>query len=265
MLFKKTVMKNCDPVIKKFTTFDNTAVDHGITTRFTSEGTPFNLGFNTCDPSEVIQHNRTVLYGKLLRGPERFIWANQKHTSRVFVVDISHGGAGAFSCSNAIPEVDALVTACPNLYLCILTADCLPVLLYDPACRVVAAVHAGRRGLAGGIIENTVSVMGNHFGSRPDTILAGIGPGIDKCCYRVDEETGRSFLSQTGVLPADGISGEVHLDLKATCRRLIMEEGIPADRIETMPECTACNNSVFFSYRGDDSKTGRFATYIALV
>ena len=85
-------------------------------------------------------------------------------------------------------EADGLATDCPGVCLAVFSADCIPVLLYDPVRRAVAAVHAGWRGTALGIAARAVERMAGSFGSQPEDILAAVGPGISQCCFETHRD-----------------------------------------------------------------------------
>ncbi len=95
-------------------------------------------------------------------------------------------------------EADGLVTDIPGVTLVVFSADCLPILLYDPVRRVVAAVHAGWRGTALGIAARAVEQMGDCYGCDRQDILAAIGPGISKCCFETHEDVPNAMTAALG-------------------------------------------------------------------
>lgn len=109
------------------------------------------------------------------------------------IVTAEEAGRGALDRESRIPATDALVTNQPGICLMVLSADCVPVLLFEPEKRVVAAVHAGWRGTAANIVVETVRVMQENFGCDPQRVVAAIGPSIGKCCFEVGEEVARVF------------------------------------------------------------------------
>lgn len=145
-------------------------------------------------------------------------------------------------------EGDALVTDRAGLAVSVRTADCYPVLLVDVDTRVVAAVHAGWRGTAAGVVVAALKRMN----SAPDRVWAAIGPGIGACCYEVGEEVAQRFGQHAG-----------QLDLAAANYRQLREAGVPDQNIEALPHCTFCQAEQFHSYRRDKDQAGRMISFIA--
>ncbi len=149
-----------------------------------------------------------------------------------------------------IGEGDALLTAEPGVAVSIRTADCLPILLADPGTGVVAAVHAGWRGTAAGIVGKTVQRMIDELHASPERILAAIGPGIGKCCY----EVGFDVAQKLGETQA----GKV--DLAEINRRQLLAMGVR--EIDVVSPCTYCETETFFSYRREAEQAGRMISFI---
>jgi hypothetical protein len=187
---------------------------------------------------------------------------------------------------------DALLTSQPGLLLAVQTADCVPILLADPARRAVAAVHAGWRGTLARVVAKTVGRMRLEFGTRPADIVAAIGPAIGRCCYEVGPEVAQAFLAQFPAAaewfdgPFDRLAvGEetpflpwlsmvppghqaaperVRLDLRgANCWQLI-DSGVRPRNIAVSTLCTACRADLFFSYRREGPQTGRHMAVIGI-
>ena len=151
---------------------------------------------------------------------------------------------------------DGLVTDIPSLWVTIRTADCLPILIADPVNQVVAAVHAGWRGTVSQIVRIAVECMDREYGSRPDDLIAAIGPGISRCCFEVGEEVAAHF-STTEIVPG---KTNPKVDLKAANRRQLIEAGLNSFRISIAEECTMCTPG-FHSYRRDRTE-GRLVSGI---
>ena len=149
-------------------------------------------------------------------------------------------------------EGDALVTATPNVAVSIRTADCFPILLADPETQAVAAIHAGWRGTAAGVVPATLARMKNEFGIEPGNVLAAIGPGIGQCCYEVGIEVAREFgMPQAG-----------KLDLAVENWRQLIAAGVKAEKIDSVGGCTFCHPAQFFSWRRDREQAGRMISFI---
>jgi YfiH family protein len=160
---------------------------------------------------------------------------------------------------------DAVITDKKRVALGIWTADCLPILMVDRSKRIIAAVHAGWRGIWRGVIERTVTEMMKTFESAPTDIVAGIGPGIGPCCYEVKEDVVSLFRNSYGA-PDQLIQereGRTYLDLSRAAQLELSKVGIPPDNIEAIPLCTACREDLFYSFRRD-KKPGRQLSFIML-
>jgi YfiH family protein len=160
---------------------------------------------------------------------------------------------------------DAVITGKKDIALGIWTADCLPILMIDRSKKVIAAVHAGWRGIWRGVIGRTVAKMHKAFESSPPDILAGIGPGIGPCCYEVKEDVA-SLFQNSPEGPDQFIQereGRTYLDLGRAAQLELTEVGIPPENIQAIPLCTACREDLFFSYRRD-KRPGRQLSFIML-
>lgn len=152
-----------------------------------------------------------------------------------------------------IGEGDGLITNLPGIGVSVRTADCLPILLVDSRRRVVAAVHAGWRGTAAGIVSGTIREMSVRFGTDPEEILAAIGPGIGECCYEVGADVATQFGKNAG-----------RLDLAEINRRQLMSSGVDSAHIDLLGLCTFCDAVRFHSYRRDKEQAGRMVSYIRI-
>jgi len=164
-----------------------------------------------------------------------------------------------------IPGVDALVTADPGLWLAIYAADCVPVLVLDAATPAIAAVHAGWRGTAAGVVPAALDRMRTTFGTAAAQCRAVLGPAIGECCYEVDAPVARAMEGAAWWPEAARPTGpgRWHLDLRTAIRRQLLDLGVPADHVTIVPHCTACRADLFFSYRRD-RVTGRMGACIGL-
>jgi len=203
------------------------------------------------DPATVLA-NRKALQ-QVLQLPAEPRWLQQVHGTTVLE-------AGEPVEADEVPVADAAYCSQPGVVCVVLTADCLPVLLCDAAGRHVAALHAGWRGLAAGVIEQTIDAM-----QQPgETLLAWLGPAIGPDAYQVGDEVrdaflGHSKLAEAAFLP--GPEGRWKADLYRLARQRLAERGVTA--ISGGNECSYTDAGRFFSYRRD-GVTGRMATLIWL-
>ena len=191
--------------------------------------------------------------------PYPVIQGHQVHGSRVAVVDRPG------MTREELEGYDAFVTNLPGVAIGVRTADCVPVLLYDPVERVVAAVHAGWKGTVLHISKGALEAMGQEFGSRPENLLAVIGPSIGPDSFQVGEEVAEKF-KEAG-FPMDEIwsfmSGGHHIDLWKANRWLLEHLGIPPESIEVVGIDTFTTPSLF-SARREGVACGRIINAIML-
>lgn len=177
----------------------------------------------------------------------------QVHSRHVVVV---RGEGGALG------EGDALVTSQAGILLTIRTADCVPVLLVDPVSAAVAAVHAGWRGIVAGILPRAVEVMEAEFGTRPDALLAAIGPCIRQESYEVGPEVAEQFQS---LFPERGdLRGRARVDLAGSCARQLVRAGVREQVISDCGRCTYRDSALFHSYRRDREAAGRMTAFVGI-
>lgn len=207
----------------------------------------FNLGEHAGDDPEAVAENRRRLRTMLPADPA---WLVQEHGRRVIHLRDWHPGVRA----------DGAWTDVPGPVAVVLTADCLPVLLADPEAGVVAAVHAGWRGLAAGILDAAVAALP----VVPGRLRAWIGPGIGADAYEVGPEVPGAFRGLPGD-PAEaftpGRDDRFQADLKNAARRMLHAAGV--ESVTDAKLCTAAAPERFFSHRRD-RRTGRMATLIWL-
>jgi YfiH family protein len=183
---------------------------------------------------------------------------HQVHQTEIAVVDENR--------DRNLEGIDALMTNVPGLCIGISTADCIPVLLYDPIYHAVCAIHAGWRGTVQRIVEKAVSKMSAVYGSRPSDLVAQIGPGIHLESFEVGDEVYDAF-AQAG-FDMESISKKYekwHIDLPECNRQQLMNQGVPADHIAVSPVCTFVQSDSFFSARRLGIQSGRIFTAIIIV
>jgi hypothetical protein len=161
-----------------------------------------------------------------------------------------------------VGEADGLVTTDPGVVLVVLTADCAPVLLADPGAGVVAAVHAGWRGLAAGVVEAGVAAMA-ELGADPGATIGLVGPAVGGCCYEVGPEVVEAVGGRYPAALATTRDGRPAVDPAAGAAQALAQAGL--GQVRVAGECTIDLEERFFSHRRDHGRTGRQAGLIALV
>ena len=194
----------------------------------------------------------------------RMVTGEQTHSLNIAVVTDADAGRGSVDIDSRIPCTDALITNCKGICLMVLTADCVPVLLYDPATHSAAAIHAGWRGTANGIVGLTVKKMADEFGTKPENLMAAIGPCIGACCFEVGDDVAEHFSQWPDTILRLSEWPRPHIDLVLANRIQLEQAGVPASNIESSDECTKCGPCVLFSHRRDQT-LGRIGTCILLV
>jgi YfiH family protein len=227
---------------------------HGFSTRVGGVSNfPYNtpnLGLSVGDIPENVHKNRELFFQALKSDPQRFAQGVQVHGDAIQIVN--HPGI--------FESTDALITTQKNIPLVIKTADCAPVILFEPEQGVIAAVHTGWRSVVKGILENTIRTMVENFDCKPEIIKCAIGPSIRSCCYEVKNDVSSRF-------PDDVIlrkKNNSYLDIPKAIQLRLIDQGIQQENIDDSELCTACNEKLFFSHRRDKGKTGRMMTAVYL-
>ena len=211
----------------------------------------FNLGDHVGDTPEDVASNRQRLADVLGLRPEQFVWMEQLHTNTVTVVDGPQ--------SEPVEATDAVVTTQPGLALCVLVADCVPVLLSDHNAGVIAAAHAGRLGARNGIVKKTVEKM-VELGANPANIQVLLGPAAAGASYEVPLEMARDVESRLPGSMTKTSKGTTGLDIRAGLVRQLLSLGVT--HVDADPRDTVTDTD-FFSYRREGT-TGRQAGVIWL-
>jgi polyphenol oxidase len=188
--------------------------------------------------------------------------ARQVHSALVLRVDRAGLREGPPEARPPVGEGDGLVTAEPGVVLAVLTADCAPVLLADPAAGVVGAVHAGWRGLAAGVVEAGVAALVG-LGADPAATVGLVGPAVGGCCYEVGADVRAAVGDRYPAALATTRDGRPSLDPAAAAAAALAAAGLGEVRVAG--ECTYDLAERFFSHRRDRGVTGRQAGLVALV
>ncbi len=238
-------------------------IRHLITQKEMDCGCKFSLAMHTGENIKQISENRNKIE-KYFGENSIYCSLMQVHSSEVYIF-AGDKSLGWKSIDNAI-EADAVITNQRGVVLSILTADCVPILLYDPIAEVVGAVHAGWKGSSENILGKSIDKMIKHYRSNPKDIIVAIGAAIGGCCYEVGNDVAEHFLYfDEKVLWQSKERGKYKLDLKRVNKIQAEEAGVPSSQIELSDICTSCNKQDYFSYRGEHGCSGRFMSAISLI
>lgn len=244
---------------------------HGFSSRVGGVSPPpwdsLNLGAGRGDqPSHVTENFRRFL-AAIGAGDAVVVKNHQVHGARVRAVTRKDGVDPGQS---GLEEADALITNEPGVCLCAFSADCIPILLYDPRAGAVGAVHAGWRGTAAGAVFAAVEAMIHTYGCQGEHILAAIGPGIGPCCFETHADVPDGLRREMGdradafLAPMEERPGKFRVDLKGANRDWLLHAGVLPGHIAVSPLCTACRTDLFWSHRLVGERRGSMAGAIAL-
>ena len=277
---------------------------HGFSTRAGGVSSVYgerslNLGWTKEDDAEKVAENRQRFLRGVVGGNQgKLLVIRQFHSGMIRIVEAGDGaleGRLETAEGRAVLRGDGMMTDLPGVLLGVQVADCVPVLVADVRRRAVAAFHAGWRGTLARIVERGIGRMRLRYGSRPEDLVAVVGPSIGACCYSVGEEVRFEFESQFAYAPKlfsevydsdpvrdkypllfltarapghSNIGPQIHLNLWEANRRQLLDAGLKAKRITVIGECTACarvgTRLKYFSHRGESGFAGRMMGVIGV-
>ncbi len=253
------------PAFQSVTTF--------VTTRHNPNGTAdkrgnFNLGLFCGDDTVRVEANLQQLCDALDITRNKLYYPHQVHGHEVLTIDAQFTTLSAQEQCTALDGVDAIITNLPGIAIAVTTADCVPIILYDPIQRAVAAIHAGWRGTAQQIVVHTINAMKEQYGTNPANVQAGIGPCIGIDAYEVGNEVIESMriagVETNYISTRNQSTGKMHIDLSAANAEQLLRCGIELDHIEVCGICTHRNSNDFYSVRAHGYETGRFLTGVII-
>jgi YfiH family protein len=211
-----------------------------------------NVGFHVGDDPHKVKQNHQII--KETFAPHADIaYMDQIHSDKVCQLqDI-----------NEIATCDSLLTDQKDKILMVMVADCIPLLFFDTKQKLVAAIHAGRKGTFLNIVAKTLESMSLGYGSKSEDIYVSIGPHIHECCYEVGMEIVNEALALGYEKAIETRDEHSYLNMQKIIMEQLLELGIKQEHIEVVDICTACNTQSFFSYR-KEGQTGRFCGVIML-
>lgn len=235
------------------------SIHHFVTDRNSVSGqNEFTLSLSSHPDKTFVQQNRNSLAAALGVREGRLFFPSQVHKTRIVRVT-------AKTTRTELLETDALLTNERGMGIAVMSADCVPILLYDQKNNAIAAVHSGWRGTVAKILQKTLQEMQALFGTEGKDLWAGIGPSASQDSYEVGEEVinevAQSFGQRNDLL-IPTVPNKAKLDLWNANKLQLLDFGVSPSRIEISGLCTIKNNNHFFSARKGD--TGRFAAGILL-
>lgn len=255
----------------------NCNISHFITTRqggvSTGAYAQMNPGLYTDDAPDSIRKNREILAEGIQLPVQNIITPHQTHQDRIIHIDSAFMTLTETEQKQQLDGVDALFTSLPQVCVSVSTADCVPILLYAPDTKTVAAIHAGWRGTVLQIAAKTVRLMSRETGCNPELIQAAIGPSISQEAFEVGEEVVEAFR-QSGAWTAEETSslcwhnpktGKTHIDLWKANELQLQAEGILPRQIENARICTYQHADQFFSARREGIHSGRILSGIFIL
>lgn len=236
------------------------AIRHFVTDRASHEsGRPFTLSYSSSPDREEIKQNRGMLATAMGVAEDQLYFPSQVHKDRIVRVS-------KYTSKEELMQTDALICNEKGVCIAVMSADCVPILLYDKKNAAVGAVHSGWRGTVARILEKTLQEMQEAFGTRGEDLVACIGPSVCQDSYEVGKEVVhevRGAFAQADRLLLPQANDKAKLDLWKANKIQLLHFGVSAENIEIANLCTVKNNANFFSARKGDA--GRFAAGIMLV
>ena len=242
------------------------AVKHGFSTKLggvsTGSCATMNISTTRGDDPEAVAENRRRIGAAIGVRPEDMTYTHQTHTTNVAVVRAEDRG-------RRFLETDGMVTNVPGICLVTFYADCVPLFLVDPVKKAIGLSHSGWRGTVGKMGKVTVQALMREYGSRPEDIVAAIGPSICQDCYEVSEDVIDRFRDSFNEAVWPKLfyrkeTGKYQLDLWRANEEVFLETGIRRENLAVTNLCTHCNQEVLFSHRATGEKRGNLSAFLAL-
>lgn len=227
-----------------------------------------NLSFSRGDLEENVRENFRRMGESIGFSCEDLVFSDQTHTTNVRVVKEEDRGKG-FVCPRDYQDVDGLITNIQGIVLATFYADCVPLYFVDPVKKAIGLSHSGWKGTVGKIGKVTVEAMQREYGSRPEDILAAVGPSICQSCYEVSSDVIEAIRSAYDEADWKTIfyeknNGKYQLNLWRANETVFRESGILPEHITITDICTCCNPELLYSHRASKGMRGNLAAFLAL-
>ncbi len=277
MIFKSEIMNfNIKEAVgyltfKELEKYDD-FLNHAFSTRLggvsEKEFKSMNFNLRSNDKKENVINNYHLFCNATGFDYKSLVLSNQTHSCNIKSVNKEHLGIGLIK---DIPEdfsdVDGLITNIPNITLVTFYADCIPIFIVDKKLKVISLVHAGWKGTVNGIAKVAINKMIQEFKSNPRDILCCLGPGINQCCFEVDEDVYKEFKSFEEIdknLILKKNNNKYNIDLLGVNKYNLISIGISEENIIISDICTSCCHDLMFSHRKTQGKRGTMVAMMSL-
>lgn len=247
-------------------------VSHGFSTRLggvsTGKFATMNFTFTRGDDPECVMENYRRMARALEVKESSMVLSHQTHTTHVRKVTEEDAGKGIIK-ERDYKDVDGLITDVPGITLVTCYADCVPLYFLDPVHRAIGLSHSGWRGTVARMGRVTLEAMAREYGTRPEDVIACIGPSICQDCFEVGAEVAGAFMEEFDNddwkdLFYQKPDGKYQLDLWKANEIILKEAGIPEGQIQVTDICTHCNPDYLFSHRVMGNERGNLAAFLCL-
>ena len=235
-----------------------------------SEGyySSLNLSFDRGDDPARVLENFKRIGASMGVAVEDMVLSKQTHTTNVRVVTEADKGKGVMRERN-YTDVDGMITNVPGICLVTSYADCVPLYFVDPVKKAIGLSHSGWRGTVGKIGKNTVQLMQENFGSKPEDLLAAVGPSVCMDCYEVSEDVIEQFKEDFEKKYWEDLfykkeNGKYQLNLWKANELIFLESGILPEHMAITNVCTHCNSKILYSHRTMGNNRGNLCAFLAL-
>ena len=235
-----------------------------------SEGyySSLNLSFDRGDDPARVLENFKRIGASMGVAVEDMVLSKQTHTTNVRVVTKEDKGKGVMRERN-YTDVDGMITNVPGICLVTSYADCVPLYFVDPVKKAIGLSHSGWRGTVGKIGKNTVQLMQENFGSKPEDLLAAVGPSVCMDCYEVSEDVIEQFKEAFEKKYGEDLfykkeNGKYQLNLWKANELIFLESGILPEHMAITNVCTHCNSKILYSHRTMGNNRGNLCAFLAL-
>ena len=235
-----------------------------------SEGyySSLNLSFDRGDDPLKVLENFKRIGASMGVKVEDMVLSKQTHTTNVRVVTAEDKGKGIMQERN-YTDVDGMITNVPGICLVTSYADCVPLYFVDPVKKAIGLSHSGWRGTVGKIGKNTVQLMQEDFGSKPEDLLAAVGPSVCMDCYEVSEDVIEQFKEAFEKKYGEDLfykkeNGKYQLNLWKANELIFLESGILPEHMAITNVCTHCNSKILYSHRTMGNNRGNLCAFLAL-